>query len=515
MTNVTSNRRQFLRDIGTGALAVSGAGYAGAMSPAASPLVSMFGLPVDGERIDFGKLEPLAAWMQDTDADQMVAGAVKRLREGVALKTLVAAGALANARTFGGTDYVGFHSAMALLPAYQMSSQMPKACEALPVLKVLHRNTTRMRQRGGRKNEVLRTVTEQPKTNKTLLQLERSHDVVGAERLFRKHVATGTPAAFESLQPLMHDNIDVHQVVLTWRAWDLLQLTGQEHAHTMLRQCVRHYIDREQDRVKKGHKASSLRALLPKLLQEHGLDGKNPGTRGADVAFIEKLAATIMRSSREVAADAVAAVLAGGFSIDVVGEALSRASVRLLLGDPGRAKATVGKPKGSVHGASVGVHACDSAQAWRNISHTVGAENAIATLIAAAWHTGGQLYASSESVAHAGHREAVARIKTKDLPAALRESVAQADNRRAAAIGEHWLAAGYPAAKAFEILIEDMSASDGALHHEKFFRTTFEGHAQSPAPFRAQWLACLARIAASGHGFAAPGYEAAAELLRG
>ena len=511
MTNVTSSRRQFLRDVGTGALAVSGARYAGAMSPAAS----WFGLPVDGERIDFGKLEPLAAWMQDTDADQMVAGAVKRLREGVALKTLVAAGALANARTFGGTDYVGYHSAMALLPAYQMSSQMPKGSEALPVLKVLHRNTTRIRQLGGRKDEALRTVTEEPKTNKTLLQLERSHDVAAAERLFRKHVAAGTSAAYESLQPLMHDNIDVHQVVLTWRAFDLLQLTGQEHAHTMLRQCLRHYVDREQDRVKKGRKAPSLRALLPKLLQEHGLEAKSPGTRSADAAFIEKLAGTILRSSSEDAADAVAAVLADGYSIDVVGEALSRASVRLLLGDPGRANGTVDKPKGSVHGASVGVHACDSAQAWRNISHTVGAENAIQSLIAAAWHTGGQLYQSSESFAHTRHRDEVARIKAKDLPTALRESVAQADNRRAAAIGEHWLAAGLPAAKAFEILIVDMSAYDGALHHEKFFRTTFEGHSQSPEPFRAQWLACLARVAASGHGIAAPGYEAASELLRG
>lgn len=511
MTDVTSSRRQFLRDVGTGALAVSGANYAGAMSPAAS----WFAMPVDGERIDFGKLEPLAAWMQDTDADQMVAGAVKRLREGVALKTLVAAGALANARTFGGTDYVGYHSAMALLPAYQMASQMPKGSEALPVLKVLHRNTTRMRQRGGRKNEALRTVTTQPKTDKTLLELERSRDLTEAERLFRRQVASSTASAYESLQPLMHDNIDVHQVVLTWRAYDLLQLTGQEHAHTMLRQCVRHYVDREQDRVNKGRPAPTLRALLPKLLAEHGLEGKSPGQRHADVAFLRTLAGTIMRSSREVAADAVASALADGFSIDSIGEALSLASLRLLLGDPGRGTGTADKPKGSVHGASVGVHACDSAQAWRCISHTVGQEHASACLIAAGWHTGGQLAQSSESVAHARHREDVGRIAAKDLPAALRESVAHNDNLRAAAIGEHWAHAGLSAVDAFEILIEEMSANDGALHHEKFFCTTFEGHAQSPVELRSLWLAGLARVAASGHGFVAPGYEAASELLRG
>lgn len=508
MTNMTSSRRQFLRDLGTGALAASGAGYLGAAG-------SSFWRENDGKRLDFGKLEPLAAWMQDNDADAVVAGAVKKLRAGVSLQTLVAAGALANTRTFGGTDYVGYHCAMALMPAFEMSRQMPKGDEALPVLKVLHRNTTRIRQRGGRKREALREVSAKPESNKTLLELERSKDMAGAERLFKKHMAAGTKHAYETLQPLMRDNLDVHQVVLTWRAKDLLQMTGPEHAHAMLRQCVRHYVDRERARVSKGRAEPSLRALLPKLMQEHGLEGKAPGQRSIDVANVEKLADTIMRSSRDGAAGAVAEALADGVSIDSVGEAVSRASVRLLLGDPGRATGVEGKPKGSVHGASVGVHACDSAQAWRNISHTVVAEQAVPTLIAAAWHTGGQLHASRDSVAHVGHNDEVAGMGKADLPHELRASIRQNDNKRAAAIGERWLAAGLPAAEAFTLLIDFMSAGDGALHHEKFFRTTFEGLTQSPETFRPQWLACLARVAASGHGFAAPGYAQAAELLRG
>jgi len=511
MTNVTSSRRQFLRDLGTGALAVSGAGYVGAMSPAGSSLW----LGTNGERLDFGKLEPLAAWMQDSDADQVVTGAIKKLRAGTTLQTLVAAGALANTRTFGGTDYIGYHCAMALMPAFEMSRQMPKGEEALPVLKVLHRNTTRIRQQGGRKREALREVHGKPVAGKSMLQLERLKDMEGAERAFKQQMRAGTKHAFETLQPLMRDNIDVHQIVLTWRAKDLLQLTGAEHAHAMLRQCVRHYVDRERARINKGRSAPSLRSLLPKLMQEHGLEGKAPGKRAIDVAYIDKLAGTIMRSSRDDAAAATAEALADGVSIDVIGEAISRASVRLLLGDPGRASGVEGKPKGSVHGASVGVHACDSAQAWRNISHTVSAEQAVPTLIAAAWHTGGQSYASSDSYAHAKNEDEVAGLTKGDLPHELRASIRQNDNRRAAAIGERWLAAGLPAADAFSLLIDFMAAGDGALHHEKFFRTTFEGVAQSHESFHPQWLACLARVAASGYGFAAPGYAQASELLRG
>src|SRR5213082_3520619 len=54
-----------------------------------------------------------------------------------------AVAALANARTFGGEDYVGFHTMMALAPAVHMSAELPEALRPLPVLKVLYRNTNR------------------------------------------------------------------------------------------------------------------------------------------------------------------------------------------------------------------------------------------------------------------------------------------------------------------------------------------------------------------------------------
>jgi hypothetical protein len=83
---------------------------------------------------------------------------VDRLRTGTPLRQLVAAGALANARTFGGEDYIGFHAFMALAPSYAMSRELPEERRALPVLKVLYRSSAQLQAKGGRKSEVLHPV---------------------------------------------------------------------------------------------------------------------------------------------------------------------------------------------------------------------------------------------------------------------------------------------------------------------------------------------------------------------
>ena len=56
----------------------------------------------------------------------------------------------------------------------------------------------------------------------------------------------------------------------------------------------------------------------------------------------------------------------------------------------GREADGAGKPPGSVHGDSVGVHACDAANAWRNIARVSDPRNAVACLIVGAYHTAGQ-----------------------------------------------------------------------------------------------------------------------------
>ena len=47
---------------------------------------------------------------------------------------------------------------MALAPAYHMARELPEDRRALPVLKVLYRNTNRIQEHGGRASEVLHTV---------------------------------------------------------------------------------------------------------------------------------------------------------------------------------------------------------------------------------------------------------------------------------------------------------------------------------------------------------------------
>src|SRR4029453_9547464 len=98
-------------------------------------------------------------FMQETPVDRLLPAVAEKLNAGTDLRRLVAAAALANARTFGGEDYVGFHTMMAIAPAYRMSLEMPDQQRALPVMKVLYRNTNRIQERGGRKNEVLHPVT--------------------------------------------------------------------------------------------------------------------------------------------------------------------------------------------------------------------------------------------------------------------------------------------------------------------------------------------------------------------
>src|SRR5271168_4702801 len=115
-------RREFLADVGRGMLVAS----------VGSTLAQDLGLApaalADGgdRRLTFGPMEPLVAMMQDTPADKLLPAVVERMKGGTNVRDIVAAAALANARTFGGQDYDGYHALMALMPAYQMSAELPE-----------------------------------------------------------------------------------------------------------------------------------------------------------------------------------------------------------------------------------------------------------------------------------------------------------------------------------------------------------------------------------------------------
>src|SRR4051812_9037177 len=99
------DRRSFLADVGRGML-VAGLGPALAADLKLAPAFAAD----EPKNLSFGKLEALVALMQETPAARLLPALVERLRSGTDLRTLVSAGALANARTFGGEHYGGYHS---------------------------------------------------------------------------------------------------------------------------------------------------------------------------------------------------------------------------------------------------------------------------------------------------------------------------------------------------------------------------------------------------------------------
>jgi hypothetical protein len=508
-------RREFLADVGRGMLvATVGSALAQDLGLASSALA-------DGPEghLRFGPMEPLVALMQDTPANRLLPIVVERLKGGADLRQFVAAAALANARAFGGQDYDGYHALMALAPSYQMAQELPESIRALPVLKVLYRNTNHIQESGGASHETLHPIAPTSSSGECpraedLRDAMRRQDMDGAETAFATMAGKSLDEAYNDLLYLVQDHVNVHRVVLAWRAWALLDLTGKEHAHTLLRQSVRYCVDEEKN-IRKYNQNEDLRALLPRLLDEHRLLSRTVGERQPDNAWIEQLSNTIYAANRSKAADAVAAALADGVACEAVGEAISLAANQLVLHDPGRAKMdTPAKPKGSVHGASVGVHAQDAANAWRNIARVSNRRNGLASLIVAAYHTAGQASGlNPQPYPLAEHREKVRDVAPDALLAEAEVAIKAGEQTRACALVHRHGELGRPARPVFDLLLRYAISEDGALHAEKYYRTVSEEFAATRPAFKWRHLAALARVTASEYGHPAPGVADARRLL--
>ena len=70
-----------------------------------------------------------------------------------------------------------------------------------------------------------------------------------------------------------------------------------------------------------------------------------------------------------------------------------------------------------------------------------------------------------------------------------------------------------PTRPVFDLLLKYAVSEDGALHAEKYYRTVGEEFATTRPAFRWRQLVALARVTASEHGYPAPGYQEACELL--
>jgi hypothetical protein len=508
------NRRQFLADVGKGMLVASvGSGVAVDLGLAA---------PAKEETgpLTFGSRERLVSLMQETPVKNLLPVLIDQMKAGTDLRTLVAAAALANARTFGGQDYTGYHALMALAPAFQMSCDLPTQLQPLPVLKVLYRNTERIQSVGGRKNEKLRVVKpaelpEDKRNGETLRAASRAGDLDRAENTFAAIARGPVGEAFNHLQFAIQDEVDVHRVVLAWRSWVLLDFAGQEQARTLLRQSVRYCVDAEKNLTQYKRPPCAIRTLLPKLLDQYRLLSQPLGERQADDAWVDQLSKTIYGAGRERAADAVAAALAEGMSPEAIAEAISLAANRLVLCDAGRKRAEPGKPVGSVHGASVGVHASDSANAWRNIARVSNKRNTVASLIVGAYHTAGQNQGQLPDAYPLAAEQAKVRAQDPgELLSQTEAAIKAKDQARAAALVHHYGALGHQARPIFDLLLRYGVSEDGALHAEKYYRTVTEEFAATRPNFRWRHLVGLARVTASEYGFPAPGYAEAKQLLQ-
>ncbi len=509
-------RREFMSDVGRGMVtAAIGYGMACELGLASA-------LADDAaERIDFGALEPLVRTMQETPVAKLLPLLAEKLRAGTELKQLVAAGALANARTFGGEDYIGFHTIMAMAPSFHMALEMPAEQQALPVFKVLYRNTNRIQESGGAKHEVLRPVKPEAgdanlAPGLRLRDAVRSKDVVRAEAVFAS-VAVTPEDAFDALLHEVQDETEVHRTVLPYRAWDLMNLIGREHATTLLRQSVRYCVKSE-----KSGAGGRSRELLAKLLEEHKLLAAAPGTRTAEDKWVEELAMTIFQSTPEQAAAAAAAALAEGMTRDAVGEAISLAANQIILRDHGRPPRdeVPGKPLGSVHGDSIGVHACDSANAWRQMARVARPRNAFACLILGAYQVAldraerGGDFLHWEPLPLARHVESIKTTDPAGLLRELDEAIRGNLQARASAIAHSYGQRGHEPRAIFDLLRRYAISEDGALHAEKYYRTVSEEFAATRPAFRSRQLCALARVTASEYGRPAPGVAEARELLK-
>ena len=112
--------------------------------------------------------------------------------------------------------------------------------------------------------------------------------------------------------------------------------------------------------------------------------------------------------------------------------------------------------------------------------------------------------------------EAREKIKTGDaaaLLAAAEDAIKHNDQAGACAAVQRYGDEGHPARPVFDMLLRYAISEDGALHAEKYYRTTSEEFASLRPAFRWRQLVGLARVTASEYGRPAPGYAEACKLL--
>jgi hypothetical protein len=507
-----SSRRAFFDEVGGGMMAA-------ALGPSLAAELGLAVVRADEAERGAGRLAPLCDLLQGTPADALMPILVEKIRAGTTLRELAAAGALANARGCGGDDYVGFHTFMAIGPALAMSAERSGKNAALPVLKVLHRNARRLQELGGAKASGLKPSApraDSPPQSDEIRVAVRSSDRNRAEGLLDAAVAESPAAGYDALLYEATDAADVHRVVLAQRSWDMIDIVGREHALAMLRQSLNYCLKHEERSAK--HEAD-LRTVAPKLFDRHRLATLETGARDPGEKWFDDFSKLLFTANPGQAAEAAALALVEGVAPKFIFEAAALAANEMVLREPGRRgrEISAGKPEGSVHGDSIGVHASDSANAWREIARVAKTRHRHAAVLLAAYQVardrterGGDLE-KRDAHPSAERLEEARKLDAAQWIGALEEAIRGRDQARAAAVA--YVAADGQGEAAFDVLRRHAVTADGALHSEKYYRTVRIECAAARPGRRNRYLAALARVTASAFGFEAPGVKAAAKLL--
>jgi hypothetical protein len=477
----------------------------------------------DNDRLDYGDMTPLVRRMQSTPPAKLQSQLIDEIQNNTTeLKSLIAAAALANAETFGGTDYVGYHAEMALLPALHIANELSGPAKSLPILKVIYRNTERIQKVGGAEHIALKKMKRDDtkvsdKIGVELRNAVRAADMDKAEKLFVQ-IGVQDKAAIEKSYNLLlntiEDEVDVHRFVLAFRAYDLIDVVGSQHAHTMLRQCVRHCVGSESSRISKGRPASPIRSHLPKLMDQFKLQAAKPGSKDPGSKWVAEMADYLYDNNKFKASEAVAGAIAEGISIETIGEAISMAANQLVLRqgtDPWR-----------THGASAGVHCSDSVNAWRNMVRVADDQNKIAGTIVSAFYAGRYRPFAGQAYPLESHREKVKTTDAKELLDIAEQAIRSNDQPTATAAIAVYGGENHNPQPVFELMRQYAISEDGRLHSEKYYRTVVEEYKTTRPEFRWNQLVALARVTASAYGYTvddqkgqrAPGYEDACKRLK-
>jgi hypothetical protein len=207
---------------------------------------------------------------------------------------------------------------------------------------------------------------------------------------------------------------------------------------------------------------------------------------------------------------------------DAVGEAISLTANQLILRDHGRTpgEEVPNKPIGSVHGDSIGVHACDSANAWRNLARVARPRNTFACLILGAYQVAldrtnrGGDFQNWMPLPLPRYVEGVKATDPDGILRELDEAIRGNLQARATGVVQRYGQLGHDPREVFDLLRSYAISEDGALHAEKYFRTVTEEFTASRPTFRWRQLCGLARVTASEFGRPAPGIAEAKELLK-